>query len=56
MVIGKKMQETPEKSRQNFEGEGAEEILGVVDEPLKRDCKDKDDLLKIKKKVQQFLS
>ncbi|SVD56038.1 uncharacterized protein METZ01_LOCUS408892, partial [marine metagenome] len=52
MVIGKKMQETLEKSRQNFEGEGAEEILGVVDEPFNSllfiDGKDKD-LLKIKK-------
>ena len=40
------MQETLEESQQNFEGEGAEETLGVVDEPLGRGHTDR---LKIKK-------
>ena len=40
------MQETLEESQQNFEGEGAEERLGVVDEPLGRGRTDR---LKIKK-------
>ena len=40
------MQETLEESQQNFKGEGAEETLGVVDEPLGRGSRDH---LKIKK-------
>ena len=49
------MQETLEESQQNFDGEGAEETLGVVDEPLGRGQKDHLKIKKHAKALTQFV-